>query len=192
MICVVGPTASGKTALSIALAKELSAEIISGDSMQIYKGMDIGTASPTAEEIEGIPHHMFSVASPDENFSVARYVEEASAIADDIIARGKIPMVVGGTGLYIDSLVSGRKFAEHTEDSGVREELMRLYEEKGADYIHSLLASLDPERAAGIHKNNVKRVIRAIEVAKLSGKTTDCSVQPAVNMTIFTSTNSAF
>lgn len=171
MICIVGPTASGKTALSIALAKKMNAEIISGDSMQIYKGMDIGTAKPTACEMDGVPHHMLSVASPSENFSVARYVEEASRIADDIIARGKIPIVVGGTGLYIDSLVRGRTFAKNEESGEIREELTRIYEEKGADALHELLSELDPERAAEIHKNNVKRVIRAIEVCRTSGKT---------------------
>ena len=171
MICIVGPTASGKTALSIALAKEMNAEIISGDSMQIYKGMDIGTAKPTVDEMDGVPHHMLSIASPSESFSVARYVEEASRIADEIISRGKIPMVVGGTGLYIDSLVRGRTFAKNEEDGSLREELTKLYEKDGADALHKMLRSLDPVRAAEIHKNNVKRVIRAIEVCKLSGKT---------------------
>ena len=171
MICIVGPTASGKTALSIALAKEMNAEIISGDSMQIYKGMDIGTAKPTVREMDGVIHHMFSIAEPSENFSVARYVEEASRIADDILARGKIPMVVGGTGLYIDSLVRGRTFAKNEEDGELREELWKIYENDGADALHKMLEELDPVRAAEIHKNNVKRVIRAIEVCKLSGKT---------------------
>ncbi len=171
MICIVGPTASGKTALSIALAKKMDAEIISGDSMQIYKGMDIGTAKPTKEEMDGIPHHMLSIASPSENFSVARYVEEASRIADDIIGRGKIPIVVGGTGLYIDSLVRGRTFAKNEESGLLREELLKIYEKDGADALHKILSELDPVRAAEIHKNNVKRVIRAIEVCKLSGKT---------------------
>ncbi len=171
MICIVGPTASGKTALSIALAKKMNAEIISGDSMQIYKGMDIGTAKPTKEEMDGIPHHMLSVASPSENFSVARYVEEASLVADDIIARGKIPIVVGGTGLYIDSLVRGRTFAKNEESGSLREELTKIYEQDGVDALHKILSELDPVRAAEIHKNNVKRVIRAIEVCKLSGKT---------------------
>lgn len=171
MICIVGPTASGKTALSIALAKEMNAEIISGDSMQIYRGMDIGTAKPTEEEMDGVPHHMLSIASPSENFSVARYVEEASCIADDIISRGKIPIVVGGTGLYIDSLVRGRMFAKNEESGALREELTKIYEKDGADALHKMLSELDPARAAEIHKNNVKRVIRAIEVCKLSGKT---------------------
>lgn len=171
IICIVGPTASGKTALSIKLAKELSGEIISGDSMQIYKGMDIGTAKPTIEEMDGVVHHMLSVASPSESYSAARYVEEASAVADDILARGKTPIVVGGTGLYIDSLVKGRQFAKNEENMALRKELLKLYETSGADALHDILKELDPERAEQIHKNNIKRVIRAIEVFKMTGKT---------------------
>ncbi len=171
MICIVGPTASGKTALSIKLAKELGGEIISGDSMQIYKGMDIGTAKPTVEEMSGILHHMLSIVSPKENYSVARYVKEASEIADDIISHGKIPIVVGGTGLYIDSLVSGREFAKGGDNEDVRKELFQLYERDGCDALYEILVELDPLRAKQIHKNNIKRVIRAIEVCKTTGKT---------------------
>ncbi len=171
MICIVGPTASGKTSLSIALAKALSAEIISGDSMQIYKGMDIGTAKPTVEEMDGVVHHMLSIASPSENYSVARYVTEATEIAEDILSRGKIPIVVGGTGLYIDSLVAGREFAENREDGRLRAELYEIYEKEGTDALYNILKELDPLRAEQIHKNNIKRVIRAIEVAKISGET---------------------
>lgn len=171
IICVVGPTASGKTALAIKLAKALSGEVISGDSMQIYKGMDIGTAKPTEEEKAGVPHHMLSIADPSESYSVARYVSEASAIADGIISRGKVPIVAGGTGLYIDSLVSGREFAPLEEDMGLRKELFELYEREGAGAVHKILRELDPVRASQIHENNVKRVIRAIEVCKLTGGT---------------------
>ena len=171
IICIVGPTASGKTALSIKLAKALSGEIISGDSMQIYKGMDIGTAKPTTDEMDGVVHHMLSIVSPWESYSAARYVEDASAIADDILSRGKIPIVVGGTGLYIDSLVRGRQFAKNEEDLTLRRELFELYEKSGADAVHDILKELDPVRAEQIHKNNVKRVIRAIEVFKMTGKT---------------------
>lgn len=171
IICIVGPTASGKTALSIALAKKLGGEIISGDSMQIYKGMDIGTAKPAEEEKEGIAHHMLSIAEPSENYSAARYVKDASACADDIISRGKLPIVVGGTGLYIDSLVKGTEFAEFCEDESLRRELWNIYEEKGADFLHDMLKKADEKRAGEIHKNNVKRVIRALEVYECSGKT---------------------
>ncbi len=171
IICIVGPTASGKTALSIKLAKALSGEIISGDSMQIYKGMDIGTAKPTTDEMDGVVHHMLSIISPWESYSAARYVEDASAIADDILSRGKIPIVVGGTGLYIDSLVKGRQFAKNEEDLSLRRELFELYEKSGADAVYDILKELDPVRAEQIHKNNVKRVIRAIEVFKTTGKT---------------------
>ncbi len=171
IICIVGPTASGKTSLSIKLAKALRGEIVSGDSMQIYKGMDIGTAKPTEEEQEGVIHHMLSVVSPFENFSVARYVEEASHAIDDILSRGKVPIVVGGTGLYIDSLVSGREFAARREDETLKKELLELYEKQGAAALHKILEKLDPERAEQIHENNIKRVIRAIEVCKTTGKT---------------------
>ncbi len=171
IICIVGPTASGKTALSIALAKELGSEIVSADSMQIYKGMDIGTAKPTEEEMEGIPHHMLSIIEPDEDYSVARYVSEASACVDGILAKGKTPIIVGGTGLYIDSLVRGTEFAEFEEDKEYRNELFSVYEKEGASKLHRMLSEVDPERAAQIHKNNVKRVIRALEVYKATGRT---------------------
>lgn len=171
VICIVGPTASGKTALSIALAKKLDGEIVSCDSMQIYRGMDIGTAKPTSEEMENIPHHMLSVVSPEENFSVARYVEEAGKCVDDILSRGKTPIIVGGTGLYVDSLIKGTEFAEYREDEEYRNELFRLADEKGKSYVHDMLKAVDPVRAEEIHENNVKRVIRALEVYKATGKT---------------------
>ena len=171
IICIVGPTASGKTALSIALAKELGSEIVSADSMQIYKGMDIGTAKPTVEEMQGIPHHMLSIIEPNEDYSVARYVSEASLIVDEILAKGKTPIIVGGTGLYIDSLVKGTEFAELEEDKEYRSELFSLCEKEGAARLHKMLSEVDPERAAQIHENNVKRVIRALEVYKATGRT---------------------
>ncbi len=171
VICIVGPTASGKTALSIALAKELHGEIVSCDSMQIYRGMDIGTAKPTREEMQDVPHHMLSVVSPEENYSVARYVEEAGKCVDDILNRGKTPIIVGGTGLYVDSLIKGTEFAEYREDEEYRSELFKLSEEKGKGFIHDMLKAVDPERAEEIHENNVKRVIRALEVYKATGKT---------------------
>lgn len=171
IVCIVGPTASGKTALSIALAKALGGEIVSADSMQIYKGMNIGTAKPTADEMQDVPHHMLSIINPDENYSVARYVSDASACVDDILSRGKLPIVVGGTGLYVDSLVRGTEFAEFEEDKAYRNELFEIYEKEGADKLHKMLAEVDPERAGQIHANNVKRVIRALEVYKATGRT---------------------
>ena len=171
VICIVGPTASGKTALSIALAKHFGGEIVSCDSMQIYREMDIGTAKPTAKEMQEIPHHMISVVDPDESYSAARYVEEAGKAVDDILSRGKLPIIVGGTGLYVDSLINGTEFAGHEEDEAYRKELFELYEKNGAAYIHKMLRSVDPERADQIHENNVKRVIRALEVYHATGKT---------------------
>lgn len=171
IVCVVGPTASGKTAFSIELAKRLDGEIVSCDSMQIYRGMDIGTAKPTPDEMQGVVHHMLSVIEPSENYSAARYVEDAGKITDDIIARGKLPIIVGGTGLYVDSLVRGTQFAEFHEDKKLRDKLFSLYEKNGAGYMHKMLSEVDPERASQIHENNVKRVIRALEVYNATGKT---------------------
>ncbi len=171
IICIVGPTASGKTALSIALAKELSGEIVSADSMQIYKGLDVGTAKPSLSERDGVLHHMLDVVSPEENFSVARYVEDATRIVDDILRREKMPIVVGGTGLYVDSLVKGTEFAAFEEDMEYRRELFSLYECEGAEHLHAMLAEVDPRRAKEIHPNNVKRVIRALEVYKATNRT---------------------
>lgn len=171
VVCIVGPTASGKTALSVALAGHFGGEVVSCDSMQIYRGMDIGTAKPTFDEMGNVPHHMLSVAEPSEAYSVARYVKEAGEITDDILSRGKLPVIVGGTGLYVDSLVNGTDFAEYREDTECRQKLFDLYEKHGAAYMHSMLRQVDPERAAQIHENNVKRVIRALEVYNMSGKT---------------------
>ena len=140
---ITGPTASGKTALGVALAETLHGEVVSADSMQIYRRMDIGTAKPTPEEMRGVPHHMIDVAEPEENYSVARYVAEASACVDDILARGKLPVVVGGTGLYIDSLVSGRTFADGSSDSALRQELNERYDEIGGEGLLGELRKVD-------------------------------------------------
>lgn len=168
---ITGPTASGKTALGVALAEALSGEVVSADSMQIYRRMNIGTAKPTPEEMHGVPHHMIDVAEPEENYSVARYVGEASACVDDILARGKLPIVVGGTGLYIDSLCAGRTFADGTSDSALRQELNERYDEIGGEGLLGELRKVDPERALKLHAADKKRIVRAMEVYILTGKT---------------------
>ena len=163
LICIAGPTASGKTALSIAMAKELGGEIVSCDSMQVYRRMDIGTAKPTRSEREGIPHHMLDVAEPYEDFSVSRYCEMASPIVDDILARGKTAIVVGGTGLYMDSLIKGNDFAPYPA-TGRREELEALAAREGIGAVIQQLQQVDPESAARLHPSDQKRIIRAMEV----------------------------
>ena len=171
LICIAGPTASGKTALTIALAKELDAEIVSCDSMQVYRRMDIGTAKPTVEEMQGIPHHMIDVVDPAEDFSVARYVDMAAACVDDVLARGKLPIVAGGTGLYIDSLLSGRTFSAFSPESPLRGELEERMRAEGGEKLLEELAKVDPEAAARLHPNDEKRIIRALEVWLTTGKT---------------------
>ena len=171
IIVVCGPTASGKTALAVALAQTLSGEVISADSMQVYRRMDIGTAKPTAEEMGGIPHHMIDVADPEENYSVARYVEQAVPIVDDILARGKLPIVAGGTGLYIDNLVAGRVFAPFQEDGALRRSLQELARAEGLPVLLEKLRNVDPQAAARLHPNDEKRIIRALEVYLSTGKT---------------------
>ena len=171
IVVVAGPTASGKTALGIALAKDFNGEIVSADSMQVYRGMDIGTAKATMAEREGIPHHMLDVAEPWEEYSVARYVEQAEACCRDILCRGKLPILVGGTGLYIDSLISGRDFAAVDSDQGLREALAAEYDALGGEAMHRRLQELDPERAAILHPGDKRRIVRALEVYRLTGMT---------------------
>lgn len=171
VLVLVGPTASGKTRLAVELAKEHNGEVVSADSMQIYRRMDIGTAKPTAEEMEGIPHHMIDVADPEEDFSVARYVEMAAACVDDILARGKLPIVAGGTGLYVDSLLSGRTFAAFSPESSLRQELEGELAERGGEAMLAELAQVDPEAAGRLHPNDHKRIVRALEVYRSTGKT---------------------
>ena len=169
LLVICGPTASGKTALAVALAKRTGGEVVSADSMQIYRRMDIGTAKPTAEEMDGVPHHMLDVADPGEDYSVARYVEEASACVEDILARGKLPIVAGGTGMYIDNLLAGRTFAAFTgkwrqilQDRAAKEGIAALYRER---------EQVDPQRAARLHLADEKRIIRALEVWHETGET---------------------
>lgn len=173
LICICGPTASGKTALSVALAKQLHTEIISADSMQIYRGLDIGTAKPTAEERQGVPHHLLDVCAPGEAFSVARYVELADAAAQDILSRGMVPVVAGGTGLYMDALIECSTFSGDETDLSVREKYQRMAVEQGNGAVHACLAKVDPEGAERLHPNNLKRVIRALEVYEQTGMTID-------------------
>ena len=170
MLCIVGPTATGKTRLSVALAQRLGAEIVSCDSMQLYRGMDVGTAKPTAQEMGGVRHHMIDCLDPREEFSVSRYVELADRCVQDILARGKPVIVVGGTGLYVDSLVAGREFAPFPQ-TGRREALTARAEKEGIEPLMEQLRAVDPEAAENIHPSNQKRVIRALEVYLETGKT---------------------
>ena len=168
IICIAGPTASGKTALAVELAKELHGEVVSCDSMQVYKRMDIGTAKPTMEERQGIVHHMLDVAEPWEDFSVSRYCELAGPIVDDIVARGKTAIIAGGTGLYMDSLIKGNEFAPFPS-TGMREKLERQADEEGMEAMRRLLRSIDPEAEARIQDR--KRLLRALEVYYETGET---------------------
>lgn len=171
IVIIAGPTASGKTAAGIEVAKRLNGEIISADSMQIYKYMDIGSAKPTLEEMQGISHHMIDVVYPDEEFSVALFRKLAGELIEDISSRGKLPIIVGGTGLYINSLACPLDFTEVAYDLEYREYLDKLAFERGNQYIHEMLKDIDYESYERIHPNNTKRVIRALEVYKNTGKT---------------------
>ena len=172
VVVIVGPTASGKTAVSIELAKKLNGEIISADSMQIYKEMNIGSAKPTEDEKQGIYHHMIDVVEPTENFNVAKYKEMAEECIEKILAKGKLPIIVGGTGLYISTLTNGIEFSEIESDEEYRKELENIsLQENGVEILFEKLKAVDPEAANVIDKNNVRRVIRALEIYKVTGKT---------------------
>lgn len=164
IICVVGPTASGKTALAVELAKRLDGEVIGCDSMQIYRTLDIGTAKPTAEEMQGVPHHMIDIIEPDEAYSAARYVADATAVAEEILSRGKMVILAGGTGLYMDSFIQGLDFSTAEKHGIIRERLERLYDRFGGARMHRLLGRLDGGSAAKVHPNDKKRVVRALEI----------------------------
>ena len=170
IICIAGPTASGKTALAVELAKELNGEVISCDSMQVYKHMDIGTAKPTAEEMQGIPHHMLDVAEPWEDFSVSRYCDMATPILENILHRGKTAIIAGGTGLYMDSLIRGNDFAPFPA-TGMREKLEQQADREGMEAMLALLSSIDPETAQRLHLKDRKRILRALEVYYETGHT---------------------
>ena len=167
VIAVVGPTAVGKTRVAIEIAKRLGGEIVSADSMQVYRRMDIGTAKATPSERAEVPHHMLDVAEPWENYSVARYVSDAKEAVLDIASRGKLPVIAGGTGLYVDSRLSGRECSESPGDSGLREKLNLEYDRLGGEK----MASVDPERAGKLSANDRKRIVRALEIYSLTGKT---------------------
>jgi tRNA dimethylallyltransferase len=172
IVSVVGPTASGKTALAVELAIRLGGEVISADSMQIYRGMDIATAKPTAAEMRGVPHHLIDCIDPREGFSVARYCDMARPIIDEIRGRGRLPILCGGTGLYIDSLLGNMQFCEYETDPAIRTDLQRAYEERGVEYLLNVLRGFDPASADRLSQGrNPKRIIRAIEVYRASGMT---------------------
>ena len=170
IICIAGPTASGKTALAVALAKEFHGEVVSCDSMYVYRRMNIGTAKPSEEEMEGIVHHMIDVAQPDEDFSVSKYCDMAAPIVDDITARGKTAIIAGGTGLYMDSLIKGNAFAPFPS-TGMREKLEARADREGMEAMLELLRSIDPDSAARLHLSDRKRIIRALEVYYETGET---------------------
>ncbi|QWG46079.1 tRNA (adenosine(37)-N6)-dimethylallyltransferase MiaA [Bacillus mycoides] len=167
---IIGPTAVGKTKLSIDLAKALNGEIISGDSMQIYRTMDIGTAKVTTDEMDGIPHYMIDIKDPEDSFSVAEFQERVRKCIREITERGKLPIIVGGTGLYIQSVLFDYQFTDEAGDATYREQMEKLALERGVEYIHKKLQEVDPESAERIHANNVRRVIRALEIFYTTGE----------------------
>lgn len=171
LFILAGPTAVGKTDISIKLAKKLNGEIISADSMQIYKYMDVGSAKITKKEMQGVTHHLIDIIEPHQSFNVSEYKKLAKEAVDDITRRGKLPMLVGGTGLYINSLIFNYDFTEAKVDDNYRDCLQRLAEEKGKEYVHSLLKEVDIESYERLYPNDLKRVIRALEVYRLTGKT---------------------
>ena len=181
LIIIIGPTAVGKTDIAIEIAKKIDGEIISADSMQIYKYMDIGTAKPPKEEMQGIPHSLIDEVEPDQEFNVALFQKKAFQYIDTILSKKKFPMVVGGTGLYINSLVYPLDFTESVSNWEYREKLNKIADEKGNIYLHNLLKEVDPDSAKNIHPNNRKKVMRALEVYQETGKTMSDYKQEAKN-----------
>lgn len=171
ILCIVGPTACGKTTLGVQLAKRLNGEVVSVDSMQIYRGMTIGTAAPTEREMDGVPHHMVAIADPEENWSVAKFTEEADKCIQDILSRGKLPVLVGGTGLYLDAIIAGRSFAPGESGGEVRKELEKRLAEEGIAPLIEELRRVDPESAERLPAADEKRILRALEVYLETGKT---------------------
>lgn len=171
VISIVGPTAVGKTSLSIKVAEQFNGEIISGDSMQVYKGMDIGTAKIQSKEMQGIPHHMIDIKEPDEKFSVVDFKQHVEDHIESITARGKLPIIVGGSGFYIQATLYDYHFSEQKRDEVLTKRLEKEMKEKGVNHLHNRLQAVDPEQASKIHPNNYRRVIRALEVYETTGKT---------------------
>ena len=170
VLCVVGPTASGKTKMAVALARRFGGEVVSVDSMQIYRGMTIGTVAPTAEEMEGVPHHMIAVADPAEQWSAARFCQAADACIQDILSRGKLPVLAGGTGLYLDALIRGDDFAPGSQGGEVRLRLQRELREQGPEALLERLRTVDPETAGRLHLRDEKRILRALEIYEQTGE----------------------
>jgi tRNA dimethylallyltransferase len=181
ILVIVGPTASGKTALSISCAEKFGGEIVSADSMQIYEGLDIATAKPTADEMHGIKHYMIGFLPADKTYSVADYVCDAEKYIKDIHVRGKLPIIVGGTGLYIDSLVNNIKFTQSPTDNELRVKLQTECEEKGSEAMLSKLRAFDPDYAASLHPNNVKRIIRALEIYYSTGENMSSALKKSIS-----------
>lgn len=181
IVAICGPTAVGKTAYSIEIAKKFDGEIVSCDSMQLYKYMDIGSAKPSLDELNQVKHHLIGIVDPSEMFSVAKYKELANDAIDDIISRGKLPIIAGGTGLYLDALLFDLDFAAEPSDDNLRDELYKIAEEKGNLELHAILNECDPDSAKRIHPNNVRRVVRAIESAKSGNKLKDFAKDLSLN-----------
>ena len=171
VVCIAGPTACGKTTLGVLLAQRFCGEVVSVDSMQIYRGMTVGTAAPTAEEMQGVPHHMIAVADPAEQWSAAEYVSRATPVVDDILARGKLPVLVGGTGLWMDALIRGHGFAKGHAGGAIRRELEARLEREGIAPLLEELRQVDPESAERLHPADTKRILRALEVYRETGST---------------------
>ena len=170
LIVIAGPTASGKTALSVSLAKAIGGEIISADSMQVYRKMNIGSAKIRPEEMQGVPHHLIDILEPDEPFHIVRFKELADRAVQEVHERGRIPILAGGTGFYIQAVTRDIDFSEAEQDDGTRKELERIAEEKGAVFLHEMLKKADPASAEELHPNNVKRVVRALEFYHQTGR----------------------
>ena len=183
VVSIVGPTASGKTKLSVELAKHFNGEIVSADSMQIYSGMQIATAKPTKAEMDGVPHHMMGFLPPDKTYSVASYVNDASKCIADIHSRGMLPFIVGGTGLYVDSLLNNISFSDDKRDEEYCSKLRKIGEEDGTDRLLDMLSEFDPESAQRLREGrNIKRIIRAIEFYKTTGKTITEQIKESHNI----------
>jgi tRNA dimethylallyltransferase len=170
LVVIMGPTASGKTSLAVDVCKEINGEVVTADSMQVYRKMNIGTAKPTLEEMQSIEHHMIDLVNPDENYSLGEYVKEAKKVIESIYKKGKIPVLAGGTGLYIDTLIQGTVLSDGENDEEYRKELYSLAEKNGNEFVYNMLKQTDEKSALSIHPNNLKRVIRALEFYKVTNK----------------------